>query len=204
MERVLPVIEALAGKSRCVISIETSKAEVARAAVERGASIINDVTGLRGDAKMAETARETGAGLIIMHMQGTPRDMQANPRYENVVAEVGDFFRQSFTHAVACGIDPMNIAFDPGIGFGKSVAHNLLLLKNIESLRVENRPLVVGVSRKSFLGKITGADAMEERFWPTVALTSYAREKGAGVVRVHDVRPNVEALRMTGAISGGT
>jgi len=140
---------------------------------------------------------------VIMHMQGTPRDMQKNPRYGNVVAEVGDFFRQSFTAAITSGIDPMNIAFDPGIGFGKSVVHNMLLLKNIEFLRVENRPLIVGVSRKSFLGKITGADAMEERFWPTVALTSYAREKGAGVVRVHDVRSNAEALRMTEAISGG-
>ena len=204
MRRVLPVIEALAGKSGCVLSIDTSKAEVARAAIERGASIINDVTGLLGDGKMAETARETGAGLVIMHMQGRPRDMQRNPRYENVVAEVGDFFRQSFTHAVTCGIDPMNVAFDPGIGFGKSVAHNMLLLKNIEFLRVEHRPLIVGVSRKSFLGKIMGDDAMEARFWPTVALTSYAREKGAGVVRVHDVRPNVEALRMTEAICGRT
>jgi dihydropteroate synthase len=200
MERVLPVIEALAKKTDCIISIDTSKAEVARAALARGASIINDVTGLRGDERMAETARETGAGLVIMHMQGTPRDMQRNPRYENVVAEVGDFFRQSFTRAVTCGIDPMNVAFDPGIGFGKSVAHNMLLLKNIEFLRVENRPLIVGVSRKSFLGKITGNGAMENRFWPTVALTSYACEKGADVVRVHDVQPNVEALRMTEAI----
>ena len=204
MERVLPVIEALAGKSTgCVLSIDTSKAEVARAAIKCGASIINDVTGLRGDDRMAETARETGAGLVIMHMQGTPRDMQKNPRYENVVSEVADFFRQSFTGAVACGIDPMNVAFDPGIGFGKSVAHNMLLLRNIEFLRVENRPLIVGVSRKSFLGKIMGDGAMEARFWPTVALTSYAREKGAGVVRVHDVRPNAEALRMIEAIFGG-
>ena len=200
MERVLPVIEALAKTTDCIISIDTSKAEVARAAIACGASIINDVTGLRGDERMAEAARETGAGLVIMHMKGTPRDMQRNPRYENVVSEVGDFFRQSFTRAVTCGIDPMNVAFDPGIGFGKSVAHNMLLLKNIEFLRVENRPLIVGVSRKSFLGKITGDSAMEDRFWPTVALTGYACEKGAAVVRVHDVRPNVEALRMTEAI----
>jgi len=203
MERVLPVIEALARESRCVLSIDTSKAAVARAAIEGGASIINDVTGLLGDDRMTETVRETGAGVVIMHMQGSPRDMQRNPRYENVVVEVGDFFRQSFTRAVTSGINPANIAFDPGIGFGKSVVHNMLLLKNIEFLRVENRPLIVGVSRKSFLGKITGSDAMEDRFWPTVALTSYAREKGAGVLRVHDVRANAEALRMTGAISGG-
>ena len=204
MRRVLPVIGALAGKTRCAISIDTYKAEVARAAVGRGARIINDVTGLRGDAGMAGAARETGAGLIIMHMQGSPRDMQSNPRYSDVVAEVGDFFRQSFTRAVTCGIDPMNIAFDPGIGFGKTAAHNMLLLKNIESLRVENRPLVVGVSRKSFLGKISGSDDMADRLWPTVALTSYARERGADIFRVHDVQPNAEALRMTGAILGTT
>ena len=130
--------------------------------------------------------------------------MQSNPRYSDVVAEVGDFFRQSFTRAVTCGIDPMNIAFDPGIGFGKTAAHNMLLLRNIESLRVENRPLVVGVSRKSFLGKISGSDDMADRLWPTVALTSYARERGADIFRVHDVQPNAQALRMTGAILGTT
>ena len=200
MGRVLPVIAALAEKSRCVISIDTSKAEVARAAVAAGAAIINDVTGLRGDPAMAETVRETGAGLVIMHMQGKPRTMQEHPAYENVVREVADFFRQSFTDAVTCGIHPMNIVFDPGIGFGKSTAHNLLLLKSIEQLRVEDRPLVVGVSRKSFIGKITGSEAMEDRLWPTVALTSLAREKGADIFRVHDVRANSEALRMTEAI----
>ncbi len=200
MRRVLPVISALAEKSRCVISIDTSKAAVALAAVEAGAAIVNDVTGLRGDEAMAEVVRSTGAGVVIMHMQGTPRTMQADPRYENVVREVADFFRQSFTHAVSCGIHPMNIVFDPGIGFGKTVAHNLLLLKSIESLRVERRPLVVGVSRKSFLGKITGSASMEDRLWPTVALTSLAREKGADIFRVHDVRANSEALRMTEAI----
>ena len=202
MRRVVPVIEELAKKSRCVISIDTSKAEVARAAVASGAGIINDVTGLRGDPKMAEIAGRTGAGLVIMHMQGRPRDMQRNPHYENVVAEVADFFRQSFTHAVTSGIDPVNIAFDPGIGFGKTVLHNMLLLKNIESLRVQNRPLIVGVSRKSFLGKILDSDAMDDRAWPTVALTSFTREKGADVFRVHDVLPNVQALRMTEAILG--
>jgi dihydropteroate synthase len=214
MRRVLPVIAALAEKmgqmgpigqmekARCVISIDTSKAEVARAAVEAGAGIINDVTGLRGDPGMAEVVRSTGAGLVIMHMQGTPRTMQEHPHYENVVREVADFFRQSFTDAVTSGIHPMKIAFDPGIGFGKSGAHNLLLLKSIESLRVEGRPLVVGASRKSFIGKITGSEAMVDRFWPTVALTSLAREKGADIIRVHDVRANSEALRMTEAIIG--
>jgi dihydropteroate synthase len=202
MRRVLPVVEALAKKTRAIISVDTNKAAVARAAIGRGASIINDITGLRGDPAMAEVARETGAGVIIMHMQGIPRTMQAHPHYENVVHEVADFFRQSFTNAIKSGIQPMNIAFDPGIGFGKTVAHNLLLLKSIESLRVERRPLVVGVSRKSFIGKIIGSDTMDDRLWPTVAVTSLLREKGAEIFRVHDVKPNVEALRMTEAIAG--
>src|SRR5439155_26295207 len=117
-----------------------------------------------------------------------------------VVAEIREFFRHTFQRAVTSGLDPMSIAFDPGIGFGKTVAHNLALLKNLASLRVEDRPLVVGVSRKSFIGKIIGTPKLEERFWPTVALTSFAREQGANVIRVHDVKPNAEALRMTEAI----
>lgn len=204
MRRVLPVITALANNTRCVVSIDTYKAEVARAAMECGARIINDVTGLQGDPRMMDAARETGAGVVIMHMKGTPKDMQKDPRYGDVVREVGDFFRQSFTRAVTCGIDPTNIAFDPGIGFGKTVTHNMLLLKNIESLRVEDRPLIVGVSRKSFIGKLLGSEAIEDRSWPTVALTCLGRERGGNVFRVHEVRRNVEALRMTEAILGGT
>ena len=204
MRRVLPVVEALAKATRCAISIDTSKAAVARAAVERGAGIINDVTCLNGpnrDASMAEVARETGSVVVIMQMQVTPRTIQDAPHYENVAREVADFFRQRFAHAVTCGIHPMNIAFDPGIGFGKTVAHNLLLLKSIESLRVEGRPLVMGVSRKSFLGKIMRLlRRWKTVSWPTVALTALLRERGAEVLRVHDVRANCEALRMTEAI----
>lgn len=198
LARVLPVVEQLAG--RCVVSVDTSKAAVARAAMERGAAIINDVTGLRGDPEMMEVARQTGAGVVIMHMQGTPRDMQLSPHYEDVVAEVGEFFRQSFQRAVGCGLDPRAIAFDPGIGFGKTVKHNLLLIKELDRLRVADRPLVLGVSRKSFIGALLGSDGMQERFWPTVALTSFGRERGADVFRVHDVEANVQALRMTEAI----
>jgi dihydropteroate synthase len=204
MERVLPVIEMTAKELRCPISIDTSKAVVARAAVGCGACIINDVTGLRGDPEMMHVVRETGAGVLIMHMQGTPRDMQRAPHYDDVVAEVREFFRHAFARAVECGIDPMNIAFDPGIGFGKSVAHNLLLLKNIEAMRVENRPMVVGASRKSFIAKITGSEKMEDRFAPTVLLTGLARERGANVLRVHDVPANVHALRMTESILEAT
>ena len=199
MRRVLPVIARLAGDARFAISIDTMKPAVARAAVDAGAEIINDVTGLR-DPAMREVVRATGAGAIAMHMQGTPRDMQRAPQYADVTAEIREFFRQTFQACLRCGIDPMRLAFDPGIGFGKTQAHNLVLVRNLDSMRVEGRPLVLGVSRKSFIGKVLGSDAVEDRAWPTVALTSYGRAHGASVFRVHDARPNAEALRMTEAI----
>lgn len=198
LARVLPVVEQLA--VRCVVSVDTSKAEVALRAVEKGAAIINDVTGLRGDPRMTEVARESGAGVVIMHMQGTPRDMQLAPHYQDVVTEVREFFRQRMDHAIGCGLDPQTIVFDPGIGFGKTVKHNLLLIKELDRLRVAKRPLVLGVSRKSFIGTLLKCSDMAERFWPTVALTSFGREHGANVLRVHDVEANVHALRMIEAI----
>ena len=199
MRRVLPVIAGLANDARFAISIDTMKPAVARAAVDAGAEIVNDVTGLR-DPAMREVVRATGAGAIAMHMQGTPRDMQVAPQYGDVTAEIREFFRQTFDGCLRCGIDPMRLAFDPGIGFGKTLAHNLALVRNLDSMRVEGRPLVLGVSRKSFIGKALGTDSMADRTWPTVALTSYGRTRGANVFRVHDARPNAEALRMTEAI----
>lgn len=201
LRRVLPVIERLAGDARYVLSIDTMKPAVARAAIKAGAEIINDVSGLR-DAAMRDVVCDTGAGAIAMHMQGTPRDMQRAPHYEDVVAEIANFFRQTFSACLACGIDPMRLAFDPGIGFGKTVEHNLALLRNLDAMRVGGRPLVLGVSRKSFLGRITGSDELADRAWPTVALTSYGRARGANVFRVHYARPNAEALHMTEAILG--
>jgi len=199
LRRVLPVIERLAGDRRFVISIDTRKPGVARAALERGAAIVNDVGGLR-DPAMREAVRAHGAGAIAMHMQGDPQTMQAAPRYADVTAEIREFFRQTFEASVASGIAPMSLAFDPGIGFGKTVEHNLDLIRNLDALRVGERPLVLGVSRKSFLGRVVGSPALEDRAWPTVALTSYGRTHGAAVFRVHDVRPNREALRMTEAM----
>jgi dihydropteroate synthase len=199
LRRVLPVVERLAGDTRFVLSIDTMKPGVARAALEAGAGIVNDVTGLREPA-MREVVRTAGAGAIAMHMQGSPRDMQRAPHYDDVVAEIRNFFRQTFSACLACGIDPMRLAFDPGIGFGKTVEHNLALLRNLDAMRVEGRPLVLGVSRKSFLGKVNGSEALADRAWPTVALTSYGRTRGANVFRVHEARPNWEALRMTEAI----
>jgi dihydropteroate synthase len=135
-----------------------------------------------------------------MHMQGTPRTMQVAPRYDDVVAEVANFFRQQYERALQCGVDEMAIAFDPGIGFGKTVEHNLALLAHLERLRVHDRPLVVGVSRKSSLGKMIGSQAMEDRLAPTIAFTALLRERGANVLRVHDVKENAAALRVTEAL----
>lgn len=197
LARVLPVIEQLRESVPAFLSIDTSKATVARAALDAGASIINDVTGGRGDSEMMALVAESGAAFIIMHMQGTPRTMQAAPHYEDVVSDVTNFFRQQYERALECGIDSMAIAFDPGIGFGKTVEHNLSLLAHLESLRVQERPLVVGVSRKSSLGKMIGSNAMEDRLAPTIAFTALLRERGANVLRVHNVKDNVAALRVT-------
>ena len=200
LARVLPVITKLRESIPAFISIDTSKATVASAALDAGASIINDVTGGRGDPKMFALAAERKVALILMHMQGTPRTMQAAPRYDDVVREVAYFFRQQYDRVLQCGGDAMAVAFDPGIGFGKAVEHNLALLANLERLRIDDRPLVVGVSRKSSLGKMIGSNAMEDRLAPTVAFTALLRERGANVLRVHDVKENMAALRVTEAL----
>ena len=196
LNRVLPVLAKLqVAAEGALISIDTSKSGVARKAVRAGASIINDITGGRGDPAMFAAAAEVGAGFIIMHMQGTPRTMQIDPHYGDVVAEVREFFRQQYERALECGIDPMAIAFDPGIGFGKTLQHNLELLRNLAQLRVHGRPLIVGVSRKAFLGKLIGSREVGDRLAPTLALTALLRERGADVLRVHDVKSNLAALR---------
>lgn len=200
LRRVIPVIEELRDKIEILISIDTSKSKVAEAALDAGASVVNDVTGGRGDAAMMPLIANRKAGFIVMHMQGEPRTMQTAPRYVDVVAEVSNFFRQQYAYALEWGVDPMAIAFDPGIGFGKTLEHNLQLLANLEQLRVEDRPTVLGVSRKSFLGRLIGNPDMGTRLAPGVALTSLLRSRGADVFRVHDVRENVDALRVAEAI----
>jgi dihydropteroate synthase len=203
LARVLPVICGLrAAGGDFLISIDTTKAVVAAAALEAGADIVNDVSGLTGDPDMSGIVARSGAGVAVMHMQGTPRTMQSAPHYEDVVAEVGDFFRHAIGRAINSGIDPMSIAIDPGIGFGKTQDHNRLLLRDLASFLPFGRPLLVGVSRKSFLGWIAGSARLEDRFWPGIALTSFCRERGARIFRVHDVKPHGEALRMTEAILG--
>jgi dihydropteroate synthase len=200
LSRVIPVIEGLRARIDMTVSIDTSKAQVARAAIQAGASIVNDVTGGRGDKKMMPLVAENKSAFVIMHMQGTPQTMQLEPRYDDVVSEVADFFRQQYGRAIECGIDPMAIAFDPGIGFGKTLEHNLELLAQLDRLRVHDRPLVVGISRKSFLAKVTGSPEISDRLAPAVALTSLSRARGADVFRVHDVKENVNALRVTEAV----
>jgi dihydropteroate synthase len=200
LARVLPVIAKLRENISSFISIDTSKAAVARAALEAGAFIINDVSGGLADPEMMPLVAKSGAAFIIMHRQGTPRTMQAAPHYEDVVREVADFFRQQYQRALECGIESMAIAFDPGIGFGKTVGHNLSLLANLARLRTHDRPLVAGVSRKSSLGKMIGSDAMSDRLAPTIAFTALLRERGANILRVHDVRENAAALRVTEAL----
>lgn len=195
--RVLPVIDGLVSQAPgCLISIDTSKASVAQAALDHGAVIVNDVTALHGDADMAGVVAKGRAGVILMHMQGTPRTMQLDPRYDDVLAEVGSFFADRARVAEAAGIPAACLAFDPGIGFGKTVEHNLTLLRKLERLAGTGHPLVLGVSRKSFLAGMSGVGTMSDRLWPTLALTALLREKGARVLRVHDVKPNVAALRV--------
>ncbi len=201
--RVVPVVAAImARRPDCLISVDTSKAAVARAALEQGAAIVNDVTALRGDSALAGVVAEHGAGVVLMHMQGEPRTMQVQPTYADVVAEVRAFFIERLAAAHAAGIPAERVAFDPGIGFGKIVAHNLTLLRELSALAVEDRPLVLGVSRKSFLAKVSGAETIPERLWPTVALTAVLRERGARILRVHEVRPNLLALRAVEAMLG--
>jgi dihydropteroate synthase len=200
LRRVIPVIRSLHARVEVPISIDTSKSQVARAAFDVGASIVNDVTGGRGDEQMLPLIAESKSAFIAMHMQGTPKTMQVGPRYEDVVLEIAEFFRQQYTRAIGSSIDPMAIAFDPGIGFGKTLEHNVELLAQLERLRVHDRPLVVGVSRKSFLGKLIGLPDMRDRVAPAVALTALLRARGADVFRVHDVKENVSALRVSDAI----
>lgn len=200
--RTVPVIEALRAGWDGLISIDTSKAAVAEAALEAGADIVNDVTGLRGDPAMPSVCADRGCGVVVMHMQGDPRTMQIAPDYADVVREVREFFAARMDALVDAGIHPDAVCFDPGIGFGKTAAHNLELLRALDRIGPAGRPMLLGVSRKSFIARLLGDADMALRDWPTVALTARARELGVMLHRVHDVRPNLEALRMTEAILG--
>jgi dihydropteroate synthase len=200
MRRTIPVVQALRNEWDGWISIDTSKAEVAAGALAAGADVVNDVSGLRADPEMAALCAETGCAVVVMHMRGTPRTMQEAPSYHNVVVEVRDFFQERLSTLTAAGIAPEALCFDPGIGFGKTSDHNLALLRALGELEVEGRPLLLGVSLKSFIGRLLGDNDPLMREMPTVALTATARDRGVMLHRVHAVRPNVEALRMVEAI----
>jgi len=195
--RVLPVIEALREQCpECVISIDTSKAAVAFEACQAGASIVNDVTALCADAEMAAVVADCRAGLVLMHMQGRPQTMQNDPAYGDVVAEVADFLDGQRELALAEGVEDEAIVFDPGIGFGKTESHNWQLLNRIGEFDALQRPLMLGVSRKGFIGAALDRPAAAERAVGTAALTALLRARGVLLHRVHDVRENADALRM--------
>lgn len=196
LRRVIPTLSDLRARSDVLISIDTSKAEVAQQAVAAGAQIINDVTALLGDSAMVDVARSSGAGIILMHMQGTPQTMQDNPHYDDVVREVVQFLGDRIRDLEAAGIPRERMAIDPGIGFGKTNEHSLTLLANLGQLRELNRPLCLGVSRKGFIGKITGRER-HERAAGSVAVACHAVALGhADIVRVHDVPETVDAMRV--------
>ena len=200
LRRSIPVVTRLRETWDGLISIDTTKAGVAAAALRAGADLVNDVTGLRGDVGMMKVCRESRAGVVVMHMQGEPRTMQIDPRYDDVVEEVRAFFEERWTTLTESGLAPEQLCFDPGIGFGKTLEHNLTLLANVHRLTVRERPLLIGLSRTSFFGKVLGDDSPELREWPTVALTAATRDRGVLIHRVHAVRENHEALRMMEAI----
>jgi dihydropteroate synthase len=199
MERVLPVIQALSRACDVPISVDTTRAEVAVAAIEAGARIVNDVSGLRGDPDLARRIAPSGAGLIVTHMQGTPATMQAAPAYDDLIAEVLGGLAWSVEAAAAAGIAAERVVVDPGIGFGKSVAHNLSLLGQAGCFRALGRPVLIGASRKSFLGTVTGR-AVGDRLAASVAAATIAVGAGAAIVRAHDVAPTVDAVRLADAV----
>jgi dihydropteroate synthase len=201
--RIEPVVAALAREAGpgVPVSIDTSKSAVAEAALDAGAAIVNDVTALRGDPELAALCADRDCGLILMHMLGDPRTMQDDPRYDDVVDDVRAFLAERIELATSAGVDEERIWVDPGIGFGKTVEHNLELLRRLGELRELGRPIVVGTSRKSFIGKLTGA-GVEDRLGGTVASNVLAYANGAEVLRVHDVAPVKEALTTADAILG--
>ena len=199
MDRVLPVIEGLAAQSQAVLSIDTSKAAVARAALAAGAQMVNDVTALTGDAELAPLVAESGAGVILMHMKGSPRTMQKDPVYDDVVAEVRDYLAARVAAAQAAGIDKGRVVVDPGIGFGKTLEHNLLLIRRLADLRSLGCPVLLGASRKAFIGHLTGRPPLE-RTWGTLGCHVAGALLGADIVRVHEVAALREALAVSDAV----
>ena len=199
LARILPVIRAIVDTVDVLLSVDTYKAEVARHALEAGAHLINDITALRGDTAMAAVVSEMEAGLILMHMKGTPRTMQQAPQYDDVVSEICDSLQKRIEAAESQDIRADHIIIDPGIGFGKTIEHNLEILKRLSEFRRLHKPLLIGTSRKSFIGNILDLP-VTERAEGTTATVCWAIAQGADIVRVHDVKANVRAAQMTDAL----
>jgi dihydropteroate synthase len=200
LRRVVPVLEAIARE--LPVSIDTAKAEVARRALELGAELVNDVTALRGDPELAGVVAEADAYLCLMHMQGEPRSMQLDPRYDDVVSEVAAFLEERLRFAVSQGVAEERICLDPGIGFGKTVEHNFELVRRLDVLVALGRPVVIGFSRKRSLGRVLGdPDAVAGPLSASLAAAVTAYERGATILRVHDVREHVEALTVAAAVA---
>lgn len=199
LARVIPVVAELARRVTVPISVDTTKSKVARQALDAGASIINDVSALRFDGEMATVIARSGAGVVLMHMLGTPQTMQKSPHYENVAEEVGHFLDERMQAAQQAGIARTNIVLDPGIGFGKLLVHNLDLLNQLSSFAMLNRPLLVGLSRKAFIGQIVDRP-VEQREWGTAAAVALAVERGAQILRVHDVEIMADVVKVAAAV----
>jgi dihydropteroate synthase len=202
LQRVIPVIERLRREWDGLISIDTKKAGVASAALLAGADIVNDVSGLTADPEMISVCAKSDCGLVVMHMQGNPQTMQDQPTYQDVVREVREFFEERLATLTAAGIGRERICFDPGIGFGKILEHNLRLLKHLDQIAPDGQPLLLGVSRKSFLAKLCAAEQPTDRDMATAAMTALARHQGVMLHRVHDVKGNLDALRVSEGIMG--
>ncbi|MCG7946824.1 MAG: dihydropteroate synthase [Candidatus Thiodiazotropha taylori] len=199
MDRVIPLIEALAGEIEVPISVDTSKAEVMREAVSAGAGMINDVMALR-DSGALQAAAEAAVPVCLMHMQGEPRTMQCNPHYDDVVEDVKTFLQQRLDACLASGIPQDRLIVDPGFGFGKTLSHNLALLDNLQDLEQLGVPVLVGISRKSMIGTLLGDRAVEERLYGSLAAAVMAAMKGSAILRVHDVRATADALKIVSAV----
>lgn len=200
LRRVLPVVAALARGGKVPVSIDTTKSAVARAAIDAGASIVNDISGLRADAAMAPLVAATGVAAVVMHIRGTPRTMQQNPSYRDPVADICAWLRESLAAAEAAGVPGDRLIVDPGIGFGKTIEHNIEILSRLREFRSLGRPLLVGVSRKSFIGKLTGLEA-PDRAVPSAGTAAWCIAQGADAVRVHDVAETEQVRRVADAIA---
>lgn len=200
IRRVTPVIQRLRQHWQGWISIDTTKASVAAQALAAGADIVNDISGLEADEKMPDLCREAKCAVVVMHRQGTPVTMQMNPHYENVIDEIRSYFLEKFNQLCTLGLSPSQLCFDPGIGFGKSVEHNWQIIQNLAAFHVADRPVLLGASRKSFIAKTIGINMLSARSWPSVALTAFGRSHGVMIHRVHEIKENLEAIRMIEAI----